>query len=147
MTRIAIGLFTMCLASTALGNMVYLDCDLRISKVFGDDARAARLNLGVGAVKHFELDIDMQKETGKWGGWSSSTYMANPTDATLRLAISGDTISLGDVIKPGGWLQVSRKTLKANASFKYLETSLGFAAIAEGSCTLVKNRKKRDNKF
>lgn len=146
MTWIATALIMISLASPAFGKMVHLDCDLTIGKVFGDHEKAARLDLGVGAVKHFELDIDMEKETGKWGGWSGSTYVANPTDVTLRLAISSDAISFGDVLN-SGWLRVSRKTLKANAHFDYLKQALGFAAVGEGSCTLVKSRKKLKTKF
>jgi hypothetical protein len=60
-----------------------------------------------------EIDIDLDKRSGKWVPYTSKTFTENANDPQFRLSISSNKVRFGK--RPSDYIEIDLITLKAKA--------------------------------
>ena len=60
-----------------------------------------------------EIDIDLNKRSGKWAPYTSKTFTENANDPQFRLSISSNKVRFGK--RPSDYIEIDLITLKAKA--------------------------------
>jgi len=60
-----------------------------------------------------EIDIDLNKRSGKWAPYTSKTFTENANDPQFRLSISSNKVRFGK--RPSDYIDIDLITLKAKA--------------------------------
>jgi hypothetical protein len=121
-------------SSTAFSQIIHLDCTATITKIlmgsFGKSSNS------VGDTKGpYLFDIDLDKETGKIGNWSTETYSTNPNNPDNIMNIGDHQIRFGDVVDGDWYMAIRRKDL-------FFAGMIGYGAkeFMQGECVLVEKR-------
>ena len=124
--------------------MVHLDCTGVIDEILGENVYGKSSD-SIGDEKGpYEFDIDLEKETAKIGGWTSTTLTANSNNPAYLLSIGDPAIIFGKNPAFGGdWeFRINRETLSFGATIGY-----GAVEYIKGSCVLIEERVKPNRKF
>lgn len=141
MLKIVLAL-VMLLPFAAHSQVVHLDCTGEVKQILGEELYG-KSNMSVGDEQIFLVDIDLEKETGKIGNWSSSTFSTNPNDPNQILKIGEKQISFGILPPNGDWgVYIDREDLS-------FDVMIGFGAIEviKGKCKLVEKREAPKRAF
>jgi len=120
------------LASHAQAEMVYLDCNSKLTS-------GSLSDVSVGDDREFQFDIDLEKGQARIGTWTTRLYTFNPTEPEYALGIGSGVVTFGKY--PGFDASIDRETL----DFKWSFSPRG--ASGEGKCKLIEKRDTSSWKF
>lgn len=130
-----IALCMLLLSFSASAKIVHLDCSAKITTEIPKSR-------DFGKVYDYKIDIDFEKETAKFGGWTDTILRTNPNEPEYKLTIGDEKIELGDDIKGKWGYTINRSTLEFRGRTEY--STLRYY---EGSCVLVDKREKPKTAF
>ena len=135
-------------ANSVFAKEVFLDCDMDVSESLGYVAVPSWSKPQIGEKREYELDIDLENKSAKWGGFTGDTFFENPPNINSKLNITKDRITYGDLINGTRYLRVDRTTLEASASYQIGDDlAYGYKIYLDGVCKLVDERVNEDAQF